>query len=303
MRSGLVCLLRQVNRMLGRVRPRAGDHGRAVADGLERGAQEPEPLVVREGRGLAGRAVHDDPVGAVVDEELAELAVAVVVDRSVGVERRHRCCQHLAQHEASLRRPSPFASPPVPQTAPKGSPVTPGDHVSGTGVTGVCGKCAEIAPNSWPVALPESVEERVQTDRQTGRQRRQLLEREQDAGDVRLPRERVVANRQELPLTPEQDLLVSDEPRQPHRMDRRRARQRLRRRLRRSRGRVLLRLAVQLDDLRAWQVPGRLGREASASPRSTNSCPAASRAGARTDPTFPPRPKRETLTPPWRAPG
>src|SRR5436309_3433361 len=45
-----------------------------------------------------------------------------------------------------------------------------------------------------------------------GEQRGQPLECEQDAGHVRLARVRVVADRQELSLAAEEDLLVRDEP-------------------------------------------------------------------------------------------
>ena len=50
------------------------------------------------------------------------------------------------------------------------------------------------------------------------------LEREQDARHVRLARRRVVANRQHLARPAEQHLLVRDEARQAHRMDRHRRR-------------------------------------------------------------------------------
>jgi hypothetical protein len=72
-----------------------GNHDRTVADRLERGGDQPGALLLRERRRLTGRAVDDDPVGAVVDEELAELAVAVVIDRPVRVEGRHGRGQDL----------------------------------------------------------------------------------------------------------------------------------------------------------------------------------------------------------------
>ena len=53
--------------------------------GLDRDLEELELLVVGERRRLAGRAADDDPVGAVLDEELRELEEAVEVDASVCV--------------------------------------------------------------------------------------------------------------------------------------------------------------------------------------------------------------------------
>ena len=64
------------------VRAGARDDGRPVADSLERGGTEREPLVVGERRRLAGRAGDDEAVGAVVDEVARERAKAVQVDAS-----------------------------------------------------------------------------------------------------------------------------------------------------------------------------------------------------------------------------
>ena len=45
--------------------------------------------LVAQGRALTGRARDDEAVRAVVDQVVGELAEPVVVDRSVGVERRN----------------------------------------------------------------------------------------------------------------------------------------------------------------------------------------------------------------------
>ena len=108
--AGLVRLLRQVDGVRGRVRPRAGDDRRPVADRRDRRPQELEPLLVGERRRLTGRAGDDDPVGSVLDEEPAELLVAVVVDTTVGVEGRHRRGQDLAEH-ATILLPRPRGHP------------------------------------------------------------------------------------------------------------------------------------------------------------------------------------------------
>ena len=95
-----------------------------------------------------------------------------------------------------------------------------------------------------------------------GGRSRTRLEREQHAGHVRLPRERVVADRQQLALAREQHFLVRDEAGQAHGVDGDVAAHRLRGRLGRTGRRVDLRLVVRLDDLRARQVLRRLRGEA-----------------------------------------
>ena len=82
---------------------RAGDDGRAVADGVERRREELELLVVGERRALPRRACDDDAVGAVVDEMHRELPELVEVDRAVAVERRDDRGQDFAEHGESLR--------------------------------------------------------------------------------------------------------------------------------------------------------------------------------------------------------
>ena len=94
----LVRRLGQVDRMRRRIRAGAGDDGRAVADGLDRRADQVEPLGVLEGRALARRAGDDDPVGAVVDEVLRKPLEGVEVDRAVGAERRHDRGEHAPEH-------------------------------------------------------------------------------------------------------------------------------------------------------------------------------------------------------------
>ena len=87
-----------------------------------------------------------------------------------------------------------------------------------------------------------------------GRRFAHPLEREQHAGHVRLPRERVVADRQQLPLARQQHFLVRDEAGQAHGVDRDVAAHRLGGRLGRPGRRIDLRLVVRLDDLCARQV-------------------------------------------------
>ena len=77
---------------------RARDDGRAVADLVDRGGVELEPLVVGEGRALARRPGDDEAVGAVVDEVARERAETVQIDRAVPLERRHDRGQDLAEH-------------------------------------------------------------------------------------------------------------------------------------------------------------------------------------------------------------
>src|SRR2546428_425287 len=86
----------------------------------------------------------------------------------------------------------------------------------------VCRNCAGHARRreAQRAELVTSVEQRVQPERQPRRQRAQPVERQEHAGDVRLARERVVADRQELALPAEQHLLVCNEPREPNRVDR-----------------------------------------------------------------------------------
>src|SRR5262249_4609336 len=93
------------------------DHRRTVADCVERYAQELQPLLVGQGRRLAGRAADDDTVGAAVDEVGAELAIALVVDRTIGVERCHGRGQNLAEHARDVTPP-----PRSPSWAPSSRP-------------------------------------------------------------------------------------------------------------------------------------------------------------------------------------
>ena len=98
MRAGGVRRVREVDRMGGRIRTRAGDHGGAVADGAERNADELEPLVVGERRRLAGRAGDDETVRAVLDEMVRQSCETVEVDRAVRPERRDDRRQDFAEH-------------------------------------------------------------------------------------------------------------------------------------------------------------------------------------------------------------
>src|SRR5829696_7046267 len=101
----------------------------------------------------------------------------------------------------------------------------------------------------------------IQADGEPRREPGQVLQREQDAGQVGLAVEGVVPDREQLSVAPEQHLLVGDEPREPYRVDLGAA-ETFCRRLGGTRRRVLLRLAVELDDLGARQVAGGLGGEA-----------------------------------------
>ena len=114
-----------------------------------------------------------------------------------------------------------------------------------------------------------SVKQRVEPDGQAGRKLTEPLERKQHARDVRLARERVVADRQQLSVAAEEHLLVRDEAGQAHRMDHGAADQ-LRSRLGRPGRGVLLLLAVQLDDLRPRQE-----RRASSANRIIRTAPSA----------------------------
>ena len=70
-----------------------------------------------------------------------------------------------------------------------------------------------------------------------------------------------MADRENLARAAEDDLLVRDETREPHRMDRNLTAHPRGRRVRRAGGSVELRVCVQLDDLRMRERPGRFGRE------------------------------------------
>src|SRR5215831_13964953 len=93
-------------------------------------------------------------------------------------------------------------------------------------------------------------EELLEPDGQARRQRADLLEREQHAGDERLARGRVMADRERLPRPAEDHLLVGDEPRKPHGVDDGLRAHARRGRLRGPRRRVALGVGVELDDLR-----------------------------------------------------
>src|SRR5207247_873780 len=75
------------------------------------GFDEAHALPLRQRRSLAGRPVDDDAVGAVLDEEQAELAVPVVVNGAVRVERGDGRGQDLPEHSGILRRLGHLPSP------------------------------------------------------------------------------------------------------------------------------------------------------------------------------------------------
>src|SRR6266545_7459722 len=84
----LVRFTRQVDGVSGGVGPGAGDDGALPVEGVDRDAEQLEPLDVAEGWALAGRPGDDEPIGTTLDEVLREFAEALDVDRSVGLEGR-----------------------------------------------------------------------------------------------------------------------------------------------------------------------------------------------------------------------
>ena len=98
------------------VRPRAGDHRRGVADLVHDDLDQPQLLGVVEGGRLAGRAGHDQAVGAVLDEMTREAPRGVLAHGAVGVERRHHRGEDRAKVGGGghprrlfhLRRPARF---------------------------------------------------------------------------------------------------------------------------------------------------------------------------------------------------
>jgi hypothetical protein len=87
-----------------RVGAGAGDDGGGVADRLDRGADQVEPLLVGERRALARRAGDDQAVGAVRDEVARERLQRVEVDRAVVAERRDDRGQDAAEHVVDSTR-------------------------------------------------------------------------------------------------------------------------------------------------------------------------------------------------------
>ena len=201
------------------VRARARDDGRAVADLVERRGVELEALVVGERRALPGRAGDDEAVGAVVDEVARERAEAVQVERAVPLERRHDRGQHFAEHRWILLARWPPARHrvlTVRAACAEQSLLRPRRSRSGPATSAAVAGSLEA-----PVRRGRAYKQRVEPDRQARRQRRELLEREQHAGHERLPRGRVVPDRQRLTRPAEDHLLVRDEARQPDGVDRR----------------------------------------------------------------------------------
>ena len=96
--------LGEVHRLGGRVRARAGDDGRPLADGADGDAEELEALVFGQRRRLARRAGDDETVRAVVDEMVRERREAVEVDRAVLAERRDDRRQDFAEHASDRSR-------------------------------------------------------------------------------------------------------------------------------------------------------------------------------------------------------
>src|SRR5205085_5729338 len=113
----LVSALRQLRRVGCVVGARARDDGRAIADCIARGGKELELLVVREGRALPRRPCDDEPIRAVIDEELRQLAELLEVHRAVRMERRDDCGQDLAEHRRSVRDALDPGLAPVDRTA------------------------------------------------------------------------------------------------------------------------------------------------------------------------------------------
>src|SRR3712207_866371 len=105
-------------------------------------------------------------------------------------------------------------------------------------------------------------QDRIEADGETGWERPQAFEREEDAGDERVAGERVMPDREELAVASEEHLLVRDEAGESDAVDRDVAAERACGRLRRAGRGVDLRLVVKLDDLSAREVLRRFGGEA-----------------------------------------
>src|SRR6266511_2261404 len=95
----LVRFTRQVDGVSGGVGPGAGDDGALPVEGVDRDAEQLEPLDVAEGWALAGRPGDDEPIGTTLDKVLREFAEALEVDRSVGLEGRDDRSEDLAEHD------------------------------------------------------------------------------------------------------------------------------------------------------------------------------------------------------------
>jgi hypothetical protein len=98
----LVRLLRQVDRVRRRVGSGACDDGATARSDVDCGPIERHALGVGKGRRLTGCPGDDDAVGAVVEQEAAQRAEGLDVDRAVLAKRRHDRGQNLAQHGSGL---------------------------------------------------------------------------------------------------------------------------------------------------------------------------------------------------------
>ena len=88
--ADLVRRLGHANRVARVVRAGAREDGGPVADRVDPGPDQVDPLVVVERRALARRPGDDDPVGAVVDEILRDALERIEVDRAVLAETASR---------------------------------------------------------------------------------------------------------------------------------------------------------------------------------------------------------------------
>ena len=130
----LPCELRGVRRV---VRADAGDDVGAVAHRLDDRPDEALLLLVGGGRRLTGRAGHDDPVAAAVDEMCREGPDGVCVERPVGSERGDHGREHAPERRACRRGTCHSCNLPVRQWPAPGAeprqPQPPGQTVTGVG--------------------------------------------------------------------------------------------------------------------------------------------------------------------------
>ena len=140
--------LGEVDRVRRRVGPGARDHSAAVPDRVDCGLVERHPLVVRERRRLTRGTRDDDAVGAVLEQELAQRAKRVEVDRVVLAERRHDSGQDLAEHSAGLY--SPGIRPRITRARPRAAPATR----AGERPARPSGRAVATGPPRWRGARP-----------------------------------------------------------------------------------------------------------------------------------------------------
>lgn len=82
-------LLGEVDGILRAIVAHVSDGLAATVHGLEHGLEEPDLVIVEDGRALAGRGTHGDGVDSRLDEALGELLRAREVQVEILVKRRH----------------------------------------------------------------------------------------------------------------------------------------------------------------------------------------------------------------------